>query len=323
MNAAALQQIVSSRIPGYDTSEYLREINTAYQDCWNRVLQLDDSYFTDIKQVAVAQQGSEFDFLYNSNANLAATVSNRYFQINRIRVLLPGDVNWFPAYPRDWNSPDFLQQQQFNPSQPYVAPPYYYVLFAKGSAKFGQVFSAGTTIEVVYTFNYLPLTIISDGSVTTSGNAVTGANTSFTQILGADFQVGLPGNDEDTDVGVELVIGVGGNQTYRVATLTNDTTLTTINAVTPAVSAVNYQLAMVPDIPEGHHELIATLATRNMAISPARDWALVSAMNPMAEKQMEAMADSVMTRQRQEPPRRRRFSQSVLRYFVPSVSASR
>lgn len=321
MNAANILNIVQSRIPGYDQSEYLREINTSYQQAWDKILQLDDSYFTDIKQVVVAQQGSEFDFLYNSNGNLASTVSNRYFQIDRIRILLPGDVNWFPAYPRPWNSPDFLQQQQFANQQPYVAPPYYYVLFGKGSAKFGQVFAAGTTMEVIYTFNYLPLTIISDGSVSSSGTTVTGTSTSFTQIIGADFQGGLPGNDEDTDIGSELVLG--GNQTYRVKTITSNTALTTVSTVSPAVTGAPYQLAMVPDIPEGHHELIATLATRNIAMSPARNWPLYDRMKQLGEEQFESMADSIMTRQRQEPPRRRRFVQSVLRYFVPSVSSSR
>jgi hypothetical protein len=318
VNAASLVSLVSSRIPGYDITEYLREINTAYQNCWDKIVQLDDSYFTDIKTVTVNAAAAEFDFLYNSNGNLATTVSNRYFQIDRIRILQPGDTNWIPAQPRGWNDPQYLQIQQSTPQQVATQPPYLYIPFAKGSALFARPLPVGTQIEIVYTFVYVPLTIVSSGTVSSATNVVTGTATTFTQLLGADYQAGLPGTDEDTDIGIELVLG--GNQTYRVKTIASDTALTTINPVSPAVTNAAFSLAIVPDIPEGHHEVISIMATRNMAITPAKDIALAGQMAGMAKEMMDSMRDTIMTRQRQEPARRRRFPQSVLRYYVTNIS---
>lgn len=313
MNAAQLVSVVRGRIPGYETEEYLRELNHAYQETWGKVLQLDDSYFSDIKVVTVGTQAAEFDFLYNSNGNLATTVSNRYFQIDRIRVLQPGDTNWYSSLPRGWNDPEYLAYQQNTPQQVQTYPPYRHQLFAKGSVLFARPLPVGTQIEVVYSFIYMPLNIISNGTVTSSTNALTGTATNFTSILPADFQLGLPGNDEDTDVGIE--INLGGNQTYRLKAVTSNTAATTVNAINPAVTGSTFNIAIVPDIPEGHHDLIATMATMNFALTPARDFTLANAMSGLASRQYDSMADSVMTRQRQEPPRRRRFSQSVLRSY--------
>ena len=318
MNAASLISRVQRRLPGYDQSEYLDEINDAYQEVWNAILMLDDSYFTDIKIVTIATQANEFDFLYNSNANLVSNVSNRYFQIDRIRILQPGDSNWITALPRSWSDPEYLALAQLTPQQASTGGPYRYIVFANGSVQFAQPLPANVQIEIVYTFIYLPLTITANGTVTSVGSAVTGSGTNFTQLLGADYQTGFPGNDQDTDVGIELIFT--GNQTYRVKTLTSDTALTTVNAISPALgSATNYQLAMVPDIPAGHHDVIATVATRNVMSTPGNDSRL-GYWTQRASQQIDAMRDSVMTRQRQEPPRRRRFSQSVLRYSISSPS---
>lgn len=319
MNASSLVGIVQGRIPGYETQEYLRELNTCYQRCWDEILQLDDSYFTDIKVVTVGTQAAEFDFLFNSNGNLVATVSNRYFQIDRIRILQQNDNCWVPALPRGWNDPEFLSMQAQTPAQVQITGPYRYSLFAKGSCLFARPLPAGTQIEVTYSFIYVPLTIINNGTVTNSASAVTGTATNFTTILGADYQAGLPGNDEDTDVGIELILP-GGNQTYRVKTVTSNTALTTVNAISPAVTASQFSIAIVPDIPEGHHEVIATMATHRMSLTPARDFVLAGAMRDLAKEQMESMKDSIMTRQRQEPPRRRRFSQSAILQQGYSVS---
>lgn len=318
MNLYSIWQRVNRRLPAYDPSELYDEINDAYQECWDAILKLDDSYFTDIKVVTVAQTGIEFDFLYNSNGNLTAPVSNRYFQIDRIRILQPNDSNWIPALPRNWNDPEYLTMIQTTPQTAATNSPYRYIPFANGAVQFAKPFNAGVQIEVVYTFVFLPLQITAAGTITSSTNVVTGSGSSFTSLLGADYQLGFPGNDEDTDVGIELVLT--GNQTYRVKTLTSDTALTTINVINPALgSATNYQLAMVPDIPMGHHDVIATIATRNVMSTPGNDSRLPY-WSARASEQLDAMRDTIMSRQRQEPPRRRRFSQSVLRYFVPGVS---
>lgn len=317
MNLFSIWQRVNRRLPGYAPEELYDEINDAYQEVWNFILQLDDSYFTDIKVVTTSAQATEFDFLYNSNTNLVSNVSNRYFQIDRIRILQPTDSSWSTALPRNWNDPEYLSLAQSTPQQVQLYGPYRYVVFANGSVQFARPLPAGTRIEVVYTFTYLPLTLLSNGTISSTGSIVTGTGTSFTKILGADYQMGLPGLDEDTDVGVELVLT--GNQTYRVQIISNDNGLSTINVPTPTLVNSAYQLAMVPDIPLGHHDVIATVATRNVMSTPGSDPRLPY-WTARAKEQIDAMRDSIMTRQRQEPPRRRRFSQSVLRYFANSPS---
>jgi hypothetical protein len=322
LNAVSLIQRVSRRIPQYDVSEYLDEINAAYKEVWDFILQLDDSYFTDIKIVTVATAASEFDFLYNSNGFLNSAVSPRYFQIDRIRILQPGDVNWYSANPRPWNDPYLLGQQQLNPQANALFPPYLYNPFAKGSVKFGAPLPIGAQIEVIYSFIFLPLTYLTNGTVTVTGgtNAVTGTTTNFTQLIGPDFQGGLPGTDQDTDIGAEIMFQNG--QAYRVKAITSDTALTTVTNVSPTQTGVSYNLAMVPDTPEGHHNVIATLATRNFMSTPAAD-ARLPFWVAQAEKELNSMRDSVMTRQRQAPAKRGRFPLSAMRQFVGAPATGR
>ena len=314
MNALTLTNLVAQRLPGYQTSEYLREINDAYADVWDYILQLDDSYFTDIKVLTVQVPVAEFDFQWNTNGALNNPVSNRYFQIDRIRVLQPGQSNWFAAQPRPWNDQQFLMMQQLTPQQPSQNAPYLYNLFSKGSVLFAQPLPIGSQIEIVYTFMFLPLNTASAGTIQTNGitGIVNGTGTNFTSVIGPDFQGGLPGIDNDTDIGLEFVIN---GQNYRVKTCQNDTLANTWSVVTPAVFVVSYTLAMVPDIPDGHHRVIATVATRNIMSTPGND-SRFPAWAALAEKQLEIMRDSIMTRQRQAPARRQRFTQSVLRYQV-------
>jgi hypothetical protein len=316
MNALSLVKRVARRNPSYDSSEYLDEVNAAYKETWDYILQLEDSYFTDTKVVTVTTQAAEFDLIANQNGFLSAAISFRLFQIDRIRILQPRDVNWTPAHPKNWNEPEFVGQQQLTPQPPATASPYVYQLFSKGSILFGRPLPIGVQIEVVYTFIFLPLVMLSSGTVVTSTNTVTGTNTNFTQIVAADYQLGLPGNDQDTDVGVEIVLDPTGQQTYRVKAITSDTALTTLNAIVPAIgTGAAYTLASVPDIPDGHHNVISTLATRNIMSTPGNDQRFTT-WAALAEKELDAMRDSIMTRQRQEPARRRRFPQSILRYTV-------
>lgn len=322
MNLISLINRVQSRVPGYTQPEYVREINDAYADVWDYILQLDDSYFTDIKIVTVINSATaEFDFAWNANGALSAGVSNRYFQIDRIRVLQPGQSNWFAAQPRPWNDQQFLMLQQLTPQQPAQNAPYLYVLLSKSSILFSQPMPIGTQIEVVYTFFFLPLNVTSTGTITTNGvtTVVNGSGTGFTGVVPPDYAGGLPGIDQDTDIGLEFVIGstvpINDGTSYRVKSVQNDTLANTWTVITPALAGSTFSLAMVPDIPDGHHRVIATRATRNIMSTPAKDprfaqWAA------MDREQMDMLRDTVMTRQRQQPARRQRFSQSVLRYQI-------
>lgn len=313
MNAQSLVNRVQRRVPGYQQYEYLDEINHCYQQCWDAILQLEDSYFTQVKQVTAAQLGTEFDFLYNENGNLQGPVSNRYFQITRIRVLPPGGTAWCATVPRSWNDPDFLSQQQNANPQIQLSGPFFYVPLSKGSVVWGLPQNAGTTFEVTYNFVFLDLRILSNGTIASAGTAVTGTSTNFTQILGPDYQANLPGDNEDTEVGVELVLpvsGAGQTPSYRVASILTDTSLTTQNAIATTLSNSNYILASVPDIPQGHHDCIASLATRNILSSPAND-SRYSEWDEIAQQQFQSMKDSIMVRQKQRPPQRQRFPFSV------------
>jgi hypothetical protein len=317
MNSLSLVQRVARRIPAYAQSEYLDEVNAAYKECWDYIIQLADSYFTDQKIVTVAVQSAEFDFLTNANGNLTSSLSLRAFQLARIRVLQPGDISWIPAHPRDWNDSDFLSLQQLSPAPVQVNPQYDYTIYGKYTVEFARPLPVGTQLEVTYSFIWMPLVILSGGTITSSGVNVTGTTTNFTQVVPPDFQAALPGNDQDTDIGLEVVLNPGNLATqiaYRVKTLTSDTALTTLTAIAPALgSATAYNLCSVPDIPDGHHNVISTIATRNFMSTPGNDkrvpfWAA------LAEKEQDAMRDSIMVRQRQEPARVKPFPLRLMRY---------
>lgn len=311
MNALSLVQRVTRRNPSYAQSEYLDEVNAAYKECWDYIIQLQDSYFTDQKIVTVNVQAAEFDFLANANGNLSSAVSLRAFQLARLRVLIPGAQQWVGAFPRDWNDSDFLSLQQLTPAPLQNNPQFLYIIFSKNSVVFARPLPVGTQLEVTYNFIFMPLVILNGGVVNSSGVSVTGIGTSFTQVVPPDFQAALPGNDEDTDVGLEIVTAPG--LTYRVKTLTSDTTLTTLTAIAPALNGSTYNLCSVPDIPDGHHNVISTIATRNFMSTPGND-TRVGFWAALAEKELDAMRDTVMVRQRQEPPRVKPFPQRLLRY---------
>ena len=508
MNALSLCQRVQRRNPSYDISEYLDEVNAAYKETWDYILQLDDSYFTDTKIVTVTTQAAEFDFLYNSNGFLNQAVSFRAYQVDRIRILQPGDTNWVKAAPRNWNDDDFQSLQQITPQPVANSGPYLYQLFAKFSVLFARPLPVGTQIEVAYSFMWMPLQIVFNGTIGTFsavtdnfnrvqnpintnwksvggfgmvkgqangtryigqnaaatdmlydggiawpddqfsqatlqtlnlgkgfaglyvrgtssinglswdayqflldgvfnnqgigvptgakifkhvgsvgtlltqniitpqagdvfkfqvtgtllqvfkngvlilsandasvlsgkpgifssptngvaadvawddwssgasiGNAITGVGTNFTQVVPADYLSSLPGNDQDTDIGLEMVLNSGANsQTYRVQSVDSDTALTLITVPpNPIPALTTYNLCTVPDIPEGHHNVISTIATRNFMSTPGNDTRFTS-WAALAEKELDSMRDSIMVRQRQEPARVRPFPQRLLRY---------
>jgi hypothetical protein len=164
---------------------------------------------------------------------------------------------------------------------------------------------------VAYNFIWMPLVILTGGNITSTGTAVAGTNTSFTQVAPPDYQAALPGNDQDTDIGLEIIDPNG--LTYRVGTIASDTALTLLTAPNPALAASAYTLATVPDIPDGHHDVIATIATRNFMSTPGND-PRFSTWAGLAEQQKDAMRDTIMTRQRQEPPRRKPFPGRLMRH---------
>lgn len=329
MNAISLIATVAGRIWSYDPSEYLREINAAYKETWDYILQLDDSYFTDIKTLTVGTQNSEFDFLYNSNGALTGTgLSPRFFQVDRIRVLQAGQNSWYSAVPQPWNDPQRLSIERNTPAVAQTYPPYVYTLIANGEVRFAAPLPAGTQLEVTYSYSYLPLTYVTAGTValTSASATVTGTGTQFTQVVGPDYQTALPGNNEDTDIGLELILNYTSavalptpNNVYRIKSVASDTAATLLTSSLVTGGPLQAALAMVPDIPLGHHNVISTIATRNFMSTPGDDkrsgfWAA------MAEKELDSMRDSIMTRQRQAPARRGRFPMGVRRV---SSSASR
>jgi hypothetical protein len=179
--------------------------------------------------------------------------------------------------------------------------------------EFARPLPAGAQIEVTYSFIWMPLAIVFNGTVASFGTTnVIGTGTNFTQIVPMDFAAALPGNDQDTDIGLELVLNQGANnQTYRVKTVTNDTVMSLLTLPNPAIAVnTNYNLCSVPDIPDGHHNVIATVATRNFMSTPGND-PRFSAWAALAEKELDSMRDSIMVRQRQEPPRVKPFPQRL------------
>lgn len=318
MNAWTLKEIVKQRVPGFTDAEYLREVNDAYRTLWEEVTKLDDSYFTAKSVVTVAAQSDTFDLRWNQNGNLVAAVGPRFYQINRLRVQQSTGNNWMAANPRHWNSPDVLAAEQDATQPVSVVPPYIYQVYSDGSLQFARPLPANTQIEVVYNFHWLPLVILNVGSISSTGAVVTGVATTFTQLLGPDYQAALPGANQDFEVYAELIPDSPSLATtalpksYLVKSVASDTSLTTFNALSPASAGGPYQLASVPDIPDTHHFAIASIATRNIMSTPAQDprlptWAQI------AERDIESLKDTIMKRQRQENPTRRRFPYGVVR----------
>src|SRR5579871_2456499 len=88
-NAFGLYQYLAQRIPGYDPSEYLRELNSAYVHVWEEVTKLKNHYFTNIVTVNVVNPQFQYDLMFNTDGGLSAAVSSRLYQVTRIRVLPP------------------------------------------------------------------------------------------------------------------------------------------------------------------------------------------------------------------------------------------
>src|SRR5215831_7527611 len=88
-NAFGLAQYLAQRLPGYDNSEYLRELNSAYVHVWEEITKLKNHYFTNIKTVTTLKVQTGYDLMFNSDGALSAAVSSRLYQVTRIRVQPP------------------------------------------------------------------------------------------------------------------------------------------------------------------------------------------------------------------------------------------
>ena len=314
-NAFGLYQYLAQRVPGYDPSEYLRELNSSYIHVWEEVTKLKNHYFTNIVQVNIVTAQFQYDLMFNVDGALSAPVSSRLYQITRIRVrpsaggLFQGTQYLPPQHP------DFISASANSNNQPSQTGPYYWNLTGRNQINWALPLAIGTTIEVTYSFWPISLIILSNGTISSSGNTVTGNSTNFTSLVQPDFQVALPSTIlTQEDVQAELVCNGGltlGGQIYRVGNIANDTSLTTNTAVSPALVAGNlYVLATLPEIPREHIRVIASLALRSM-YSIDGDDARSAEWTGIAEKNIAMMRDALMERQSQTPPAKLRFAYGI------------
>jgi hypothetical protein len=311
-NVYGLVQYVAQRIPGYDFSEYLRELNSAYIHVWEAVTKLKNHYFTNIKTVSVTTAGFNFDLLFNTSSSgvLSAPLSNRLYQVTKIRVQPPGGGFFQATRALTPNEPDFVSISANVSGTPTQTGPYYWWLSGRGNINWGLPLAVGTNIEFTYTFWPLALNYLFAGTVSSTGTAVTGTGTNFTQLLQPDFQGALPSIAAQEEIQAELLTAgqTGGpNQIYRVAGITTDTALTTQTAIAPALAAgSSYVLAALPEIPREHIRVIASKAVRNM-YSVAGDDSRVSEWTAIESSNMQMMLDSLIERQSNNPPTKQRF----------------
>jgi hypothetical protein len=311
-NVFGLVQYVAQRVPGYDFSEYLREINASYVHVWEEVSKLKNHYFTNIKTLTVTTAGFNFDLLYNTAATgiLSGVLSNRLYQVTRIRVQPPSGGLFQATRAMTPNEPDFVALSSNPTSPPSQTGPYYWWLNGRGNINWALPLAVGSTVEFTYTFWPLALNYLFAGTVSSAGTTVTGSGTNFTQLLQPDFLINQITTGQQEEIQAELVVGgqTGGpNQIYRVAAIGSDTSLTTQTAVAPVLVAGSfYVLAALPEIPREHIRVIASFAVRNM-YSVAGDDSRVMEWTAIATGNMQMCKDSLIERQSNNPPTKQRF----------------
>jgi hypothetical protein len=313
-NAFGLTQYVQQRLPGYDPSEYLRELNSAYTHVWEEISKLKNNYFTNVKTVTVAKSLFSYDLMFNSGAGLSAPVSMRMYQATRVRVQ-PGGVGLFiPVRFVFPNDPDFVGMSSNPAASAASTGPYLCYLQGRNNLFFALPLSVGTVLEVTYTFSVLGLEYTNVGTVSSSGTAVTGNGTFFTHIVGADFQTALPTTQGQEEIQADLICSPGtsgDSRVYQVLTITTDTALTTATAISPVLAASSsYVLATVPEIPRAHIRVIGAIALEKM-YSVAGDDSRVAEWAAIAEKDILMMKDSLELRQSQNPATKGRFPGSI------------
>jgi hypothetical protein len=313
-NAFGLYQYLAQRVPGYDISEYLRELNSSYIHVWEEVTKLKNHYFTNIKTVQVAVAQYSYDLMFNADGGLSSAVSPRLYQITKIRVLPPTGGLYQTTTPLPPSHPDFLSLNASPTSQPVQTGPYYWYMSGRNELQWALPLAVNSTIEVTYSFWPIALVILNNGTILSSGTAVTGNSTNFTNVCQPDFQAYLPSVQAQEEVQCELICNPGatlGGQIYRVHSITSDTALTTITPVAPTLTAGNgYVLATLPEIPREHLRVVASLALRNM-YSIDSDDVRSEEWSGIAEKNIAMMKDSLQERQGQSPPVKLRFPYGI------------
>jgi hypothetical protein len=313
-NAFGLYQYLATRLPGYDVSEYLRELNSAYVHIWEEVTKLKNQYFTNIVSVTVVNPQFQYDLMFNADGGLSSAVSSRLYQITRIRVRPPSGGLFQTTAAMQPNTPDFVAVSANPVSSATQSGPYYWYLGGRNQLNWALPPAVGTTIEITYTFWPIALTILSSGTVASSGNAVTGTGTNFTNIVQPDFQGSLPNVQGQEEIQAEFVcngtVPLGG-QIYRVTKITSDTALNTNVAVAPALVAGNaYVLATLPEIPREHIRVIAAVAMQKM-YSVAGDDARSAEWTAISQSNLTMMKDALIERQGQNPPSKQRFPYGI------------
>jgi hypothetical protein len=309
-NAYGLYQYLAQRLPGYDPSEYLRELNSAYIHVWEEVAKLRNMYFTNQATVTVNTAQTTFDLMFNLDGALSAAVSPRYYQALRVRVQPPGGGLFQATQAMSIAENDFLAVAANPTSTPTQTGPYYWFPIGRNSIQFALPLATGTKLEVTYVFWPLALTYDSSGTVSSAGAAITGVGSKFTQILQPDFQSYLPASTSNQELAqFELVCNL--TQVYRVLTVTSDTALTTLTAPAPALGASSpYVLAVLPDIPREHIRVVASVAMAKM-YSVAGDDQRAQEWYQISEKNILLMKDSLLERQSNNPPTKKRFPYGV------------
>ena len=302
MNTRSLIDRVTRRIPGYTDAEYLDELAEAYEDVWNKVILLDNSWFEDTIEVTVVTASTDFDLLFNTDSKLNQAVSPLLHTVRRIRVLPPSAADWVLAEPKHDLAPSFLNQEGPDVPENATSGPYFYRVYGKGTIQFGRPLIANTKIEVKHIFAPVPLAITSAGTVSSAALVVTGTGTFFKNILPPDLRARfLTGLDIEAQVEAEIVVD---GFPYRVDAIASDTSLNTF--VAAGASTDTFSLSVVPDLPVVHHSVLAAIATRNLFSTPGDDsrfqeWAAI------AQSKVENMMNALASRQAQRNPKKRPF----------------
>jgi hypothetical protein len=306
---------LQQRLPGYDPSEYLRELNSSYVHVWEEICKLRINYFTNLISVVTTKAQLEYDLMFNADAGLSAPVSQRLYQITRVRIQAPGGGALMTTRMVNPNEPDFVSLASNPNPQPVTTGPYICYQTGRNNLRFALPLAIGTTIEVTYTFWPIALVATNIGTISSAGTTVTGNGTFFTQLLQPDFQSSLPAVSAQEEIMAELVYASNdasvNSQINRVKAITSNTVLTTANAIAPALSASSpYVLATLPEIPREHIRVVASIALRNM-YSVAGDDARVAEWAAIATSNLQMCKDSLMERQGQNPPTKKRFPYGV------------
>lgn len=313
-NALGLAQYLAQRLPGYDISEYLRELNSGYIHVWEEVTKLKNQYFTNVVTVQVVNAQATYDLMFNADGGLSAAISSRLYQVTRIRIQPPAGGLYQTTVAMNPNQPDFVSVAANVQSSPTQSGPYYWYLSGRNQLVWALPMAVGTTMEVTYTFWPIALNVLSNGVVTSSGNSVTGTSTNFTNLVQPDFQSDLPQVQGQEEIQAEFICNASvplGGQIYRVTKINNDTQLFTNTAITPALAANQpYVLATLPEIPREHIRVVAAIGMQKM-YSVAGDDARSAEWTGIASQNMQMMKDALMERQGQNPPTKVRFPYGI------------